>query len=107
EEPVGVAPEARREGPLRAGPELRELAGDERAERDAATQLDRAAGLQPDDRRERDIGPRSAVERPLEVEVRRVEGLVAPVEAAAALGRPGEHRDEDRPEQRILAGLGE
>ena len=58
----------------------------------------------PTTRCERDVGARGAEQRPLEIGVGGVEGVVVPVEPAAALGRPGQHRQQDRAEERIVAG---
>ena len=104
QQPVDVAAELGRHQPARLGPELRDLAGDDRAQRDPAAELDVRAGREADDRRERDVGARRAEERPLEIRVRGLERLVLPVEAAAALGRPGQHRQQDRAEERVVAG---
>ena len=92
EQPVDVAAELGRHQPLRLGPQLRDLAGHDRAQRDPAAEVGVVRGREPDDRRERDVGARAAEERLLEIRVRRVERLVLPVEAAAALSRPREHR---------------
>ena len=62
-------------------------------------------GREPDDRRERDVGARGAEERLLEIRVGRVEGVVVPVEAAAALGGPRQHRQQNRAEERVVAGI--
>ena len=85
-EPVDVAPELGRHQPARLRPERRDLAGDRRAHADVAAELDGRAGREPDERRDRRVRARRAEERQLDLGVGGVEGLVVPVEAAAALG---------------------
>ena len=106
EQAVDVAPELGRHQAARLGPELRDLAGHDRPEADLA-ELDVVARREPDDRGERDVRARSAEQGLLEIEIRRLERLVLPVEPTAALGRPREHRQQDRAEQRIVAGFAE
>ena len=105
EQPVDVASELRRHQALRLRPELRDLTRGDGTQRDAAAEVDVGACGETDDRRERDVRPVRAEERLLEVGVRGVERLVVPVEAAATLGGPRQHRQQDRPEERIVAGV--
>ena len=68
-------------------------------------ELDLRAEREPDERRDGGVGAALAEQRALELGVRAVERLVAPVEAAAGLGDVGEQRQHDRPQQRLVAGL--
>ena len=107
EQTIDVAAELRRHEAVRFRPQLRDLAGFGRAEPDVAAQVGLGAGGQTDDRRERNVRPRRAEQRVLEVGVGGVERLVVPVEAAAALSSPRQHRQEDRAEERVVVRLRE
>ena len=71
----------------------------------AVGELHLRANRQAEQRRDGCVGAARAEERALELDVGPVEGLVAPVEAAAGLGDIGEQRQHDRPQERLVARL--
>jgi hypothetical protein len=102
EQAVDVAPELGRHQPQGLGPERRHLAGHDRAQPDVPAELDRAAGREADDGSDGGVAPCHAEERALDLRVRDVERLVVPVEAAAALGDGGQHRQQDGAEEGVV-----
>src|SRR5581483_8872164 len=107
EQPVDVPTEVRRHQPERLGPKRRHLAGDDRAQSNAAAELNRLSGRQADDGRDRGVRARGAEQRPLDLCVRGRECLVLPVETTAALRDRTQERQQDRPEERVVLARGE
>ena len=66
------------------------------------SELNDAARLETDERRDSRVGPLFAEQRLLERRVRAIEGVVVPVEAAARLGDVADERQQDGPEERVL-----
>ena len=71
---------------------------------DSLAQLSLDAGADADERGNRNVGSSLAEQRPLELCVRAVEGLVVPVESAAGLGDAHQKVDEHRAEQGVVLG---
>ena len=99
---IGLAPEVPRQEAARLRPVRRELAGHEEPYREAVRELDRLREREADERGERDVLAALAVERPLELRIRLVEGLVVPVEAATGLCGRDQEPEENGAEQRLV-----
>ena len=99
---VGRAPELGGQEALSLGPVPRELAGRGGADAEPVAELELRHDRDPDERRNRCVGPRGSEERRLELGVGALEGDVVPVEAAAALGRRDQEREQHGAEERLL-----
>ena len=104
-EPVRLGAEPGRQQSVRLRPVRGQLARGRDPNPQPVGELHLRSNREPEQRRDGGVGAALAEERALELDVGPVEGLVAPVEAAAGLGDVGEQRQHDRPQERLVAGL--
>ena len=78
---------------------MAELLGGRLAHGEPRPELDPGPDREPDERRDRRVHARRAVQRLLQVGVDALERRVVPVEAAARLGRAHDHGEQDRLEE--------